>query len=850
MMKKLILAFSLALAPLLSFAAETIKSGHVLGNGTSAERTPTDTPLFVIMQQSGSGFGTGVATALGNAVNSNNGVPTLAYLPFISVTNAAVGMAANTGADNYPLVQTLMTYDNAYPTSYTGGYQVYFPPIPGAKTTDYYFGTGPLSLSRGGTFSCGNTGPRNNTVNLVFAAGYDGVVNEDTSTSADGGYSSADITGCGIVSLGRGTATMTGGSASVTGINMAAPSVSISSPGFAVGDGVIAWPSYAPTPSMTASIAGTTLTVSAYTGAAIEVGDFVYGNGTAQGTVITALGTGTGGTGTYVVSISQTVASGTLYVQLLDPVPVVAPGAYFTAVSGNTATLSSSFLPSAAVLARSGGSTVQLWRLPAALAYAVTTTSGSNSMTVVSGPSNVPLAAGDMLWSDAFPFGTQVLTASGRTYPQTLTLGGAALSTNQNATVTHVSGSGQLWRVPAGIDRRTQARARKDYVYGFPMGLKMACSSAGNLNCTTSFDQENSYEGSVFGRFVSGNNTGASTALANEYIKSSYSDIVENGTVGSIYVGDNSNSAEEGTASYGFVGNCLNPNYSVFTGMYVGWQVTPYCLQSGIQVAGPTLPGGGANVAMISPQFGPGPVDVTTHNANQILGSSFIFGGEQSTSCVKFIPSFNPAQSVLWAKDCGTYNGQGLGYNSAIDAWEFAPSSGTQYPMMRFTGYSYTGRTFPDGYTGSAFPRGFLLGPIGNETLVTGNPAASNTTLFQHPGSNGVSGQFLQTDGAGHTAYAWSNFATGTSPTGTTGTCAASSFVGGANAGKFSAAVCAAGTIILSALPAAPNGYVCNAQDMTTPADTLKQTASTTTSVTFTATTAAADSVVYQCTGF
>ena len=74
MMKKLILALSLALAPLPSFAAETIKSGHVLGNGTSAERTPTDTPLFVIMQQSGSGFGTGVATALGNAVNTAGGV--------------------------------------------------------------------------------------------------------------------------------------------------------------------------------------------------------------------------------------------------------------------------------------------------------------------------------------------------------------------------------------------------------------------------------------------------------------------------------------------------------------------------------------------------------------------------------------------------------------------------------------------------------------------------------------------------------------------------------------------------------------------------------------------------------
>jgi hypothetical protein len=87
----------------------------------------------------------------------------------------------------------------------------------------------------------------------------------------------------------------------------------------------------------------------------------------------------------------------------------------------------------------------------------------------------------------------------------------------------------------------------------------------------------------------------------------------------------------------------------------------------------------------------------------------------------------------------------------------------------------------------------------------------------------------------------------GSVPVGTTGTCVASSFSGGTTAGKFSAAVCAAGTIILSSLPAAPNGYTCTAQDMTTPADTLQQTATTTTSVTFKATTVAADQVVFKC---
>ena len=86
----------------------------------------------------------------------------------------------------------------------------------------------------------------------------------------------------------------------------------------------------------------------------------------------------------------------------------------------------------------------------------------------------------------------------------------------------------------------------------------------------------------------------------------------------------------------------------------------------------------------------------------------------------------------------------------------------------------------------------------------------------------------------------------GTAPTLPTGTCSGSSWTGGAVVGKFTAAVCAAGTFILSNLPAAPNGYVCVAQDQTTPADTLKQTANTTTSCTLTSTTVAFDVIVVQ----
>lgn len=62
--------------------------------------------------------------------------------------------------------------------------------------------------------------------------------------------------------------------------------------------------------SFTASISGTTMTVSAFgSGTPLAVGMSVGANGVRDGTYITALGSGSGGTGTYTVSLAQTVSS-------------------------------------------------------------------------------------------------------------------------------------------------------------------------------------------------------------------------------------------------------------------------------------------------------------------------------------------------------------------------------------------------------------------------------------------------------------------------------------------------------------------------------------------------------------
>lgn len=80
-------------------------------------------------------------------------------------------------------------------------------------------------------------------------------------------------------------------------------------------------------------ISGTTLTVTSVSNGTLAVGQEVFGVGVTNETVITALGTGTGGAGTYTINISQTVAS--------ENMSTAAAGAIVTgSISGTTLTVS------------------------------------------------------------------------------------------------------------------------------------------------------------------------------------------------------------------------------------------------------------------------------------------------------------------------------------------------------------------------------------------------------------------------------------------------------------------------------------------------------------------------------
>ena len=88
--------------------------------------------------------------------------------------------------------------------------------------------------------------------------------------------------------------------------------------------------------------AGTVLNVSAVTSGTVRVGQTVIGTGITAGTVITALSSGSGGTGTYTVNNSQLVASTTMNMSVVPSAftSKTGPASFTGSISGTTLTVS------------------------------------------------------------------------------------------------------------------------------------------------------------------------------------------------------------------------------------------------------------------------------------------------------------------------------------------------------------------------------------------------------------------------------------------------------------------------------------------------------------------------------
>ena len=288
---------------------------------------------------------------------------------------------------------------------------------------------------------------------------------------------------------------------------------------------------------------------------------------------------------------------------------LVAPGAYVSASDpvARTVTLASPYtvLPNTVAAIPAG-----FFDLPAAQKYTVQTTTGSNTIVVTAGPR--PLREGDMLWSDAFLFGATAWRLDNVTsFPQTIQVSDVTVTSFPNALVTHGSGApGQMWAVPAAIERRVQGSTHQDLTSFFPFGLRLTCSSGTvpTSGCNGSYDQENSYSWSLVGRLARGNNSGVSTAIGNVYAANWLADEIEAGTVGSSYFSEEDNSQDSGTAAYGTLMFC-GINASVFYGSYVSGQpLDGACL-------GPDAQG---NPSIVAPPAAGGPLFV-----GPIFGSPF-----------------------------------------------------------------------------------------------------------------------------------------------------------------------------------------------------------------------------------
>ena len=454
-----------------------------------------------------------------------------------------------------------------------------------------------------------------------------------------------------------------------------------------------------------------------------------YGEGTVEGCTIVSLGIGSGSTipgATTITGVSMLqdpggiipasilnigdgiVATAAMGGQTAGAAafPAFAPGAYLSNVSGGTLTLAAGYTANANLNA--GSNPVAIYQLPVAQKYTIQTTSGSNSVLVTAGPQ--PLVSGDVIWSDAFPFGSTVREVStAHSFPQTVSIYNQFESAVNNATVTHTSGSpGQMWVIPAALKRDTAAKSSQNFFYQFPIGFEMACSSAGlGLNCTASHDTYNVAQLALVGWWIGGNNTGASDSVGEEGAHNYVADAMDGGTIGRTYVNFNSNSAESGSSLYSIIGNCGNDNYSVLIGGYLGFAFGQCAAASGVIPAT-----AGTWPLAIGPTTGTsgGTSLVYEGNAGGYFTGEWNFDGVGTNSvCMNASPTFVLGISY---NNCATFNTIGaIGVASGgYFSWLWTGLGEYERPF----GSGYEGYTLSDN-GGVEFPQGLTLSDVNDQ---------------------------------------------------------------------------------------------------------------------------------------
>lgn len=174
--------------------------------------------------------------------------------------------------------------------------------VPGQKVFANY-ATGAISTGTAGS------PPQGASVTAAIAAAATTSVTGSIapSTTPDGRYGVTTLT---VTAVGSGTL-VPGATLSGSGVQTGTTIVSqLSGTTGGVGTYEVSIPQTVASTTITAAYG--VMTVSAVGSGSLVVGDVLSGSGVTAGTFITALGTGTGGTGTYYVSVSQTASSTTI----------------------------------------------------------------------------------------------------------------------------------------------------------------------------------------------------------------------------------------------------------------------------------------------------------------------------------------------------------------------------------------------------------------------------------------------------------------------------------------------------------------------------------------------------------
>ena len=373
----------------------------------------------------------------------------------------AIGMVPGT-QDNSPFVSTLMEALGTPNSIAKGGYHVVFSPVAGQSYTIYYF-TQPFVLTRGIDLDCGNGIAGGASTILVFAPGVDGVIQEDYHYTPDGGISAGTVERCGISSQGFSAGVGSGGSNTLTGMFFfnGDPTGAAPASNWGIGDGILVVDdraSFNPidtnplsTPgTYVTNVSGTTLTLNNNLGAhfgsatasftqshntsnnfiagdTITIGNdtwkFVSTIGSTPGNVLLSTVNFNGSAVNLYNCINLNTTTSTCVAQSTTPnvyaeYPLGNVLGFWAATSGTAGdTLPTGYTAAGTSAGSFGGTTftqgsnqndIRAFQLPAAQAFTDQTSSGSSTVLITGGPRL--LYPGDIIWSDAFPFGTTVST--------------------------------------------------------------------------------------------------------------------------------------------------------------------------------------------------------------------------------------------------------------------------------------------------------------------------------------------------------------------------------------------------------------------------------------------------------